>query len=218
MTKKRAALGILAAFSTAIFPALALAAIITPASLNQSQVAAAPIAGNGCAQDFLVEVDPSQQLAFYGPDNNFIGSCGGGPDPLYMSLIQYGVGYPDVVIPVPVGIYNVIVFDNAAVLADYESVDCATDLLNEVYFPDTVSACTGLENFYGVIYTSFQVVSSPAGNVVAIPPGAAAALTSGVSDQLGDSGTLKVVALIAGVYLIFWIMKALISLVPKKQK
>jgi hypothetical protein len=50
----------------------------------------------------------------------------------------------------------------------------------------------------------------------AVPTSTAPSLTANVGDQLGDTGTLAVIGVVAGIYLVFYVISQLISLVPKK--
>lgn len=48
-----------------------------------------------------------------------------------------------------------------------------------------------------------------------VPTSTAPSLTANVGDQLGDSGTLAVIGVVAGIYLVFYVIHQLIGMVPK---
>lgn len=48
-----------------------------------------------------------------------------------------------------------------------------------------------------------------------VPTSTAPSLTANVGDQLGDTGTLAVIGVIAGIYLVFYVIRQLLSMIPK---
>ena len=48
-----------------------------------------------------------------------------------------------------------------------------------------------------------------------VPTSTAPSLTANVGDQLGDAGTLAVIGVVAGIYLVFYVIHQLIGMVPK---
>lgn len=51
----------------------------------------------------------------------------------------------------------------------------------------------------------------------AVPTSTAPSLTANVGDQLGDSGTLLVIGVVAGIYLVFYVIRQLIGMIPKSR-
>lgn len=49
----------------------------------------------------------------------------------------------------------------------------------------------------------------------AVPTSTASSLTANVGDQLGDPGTLLVIGVVAGIYLVFYVIAKLIGMIPK---
>jgi len=49
-----------------------------------------------------------------------------------------------------------------------------------------------------------------------VPTSTVDSLTANINSQLGDTGTLAVVVLVAGIPLAFYVIKKLIALIPKK--
>jgi len=74
---------------------------------------------------------------------------------------------------------------------------------------------TGYGDFY---YLAGSAPTPAAGHVLFVMPSTTAmTLTVNVGDQLGDAGTVKVVGLVAGVYIVFYVMKQLLSMVQKNR-
>jgi hypothetical protein len=53
---------------------------------------------------------------------------------------------------------------------------------------------------------------------IAFPTSTAATLTADIGSQIGDPGTLKIIALSAGTYLAFYVIRQIIALMPKKKR
>ena len=66
---------------------------------------------------------------------------------------------------------------------------------------------------------SFTVIKAPqAPIIVPIAPDFSSKITANVGDQLGDTGTLAVLALVAGIPLSFYVIHQLVALVPRRRK
>lgn len=50
-----------------------------------------------------------------------------------------------------------------------------------------------------------------------VPTSTAPSLTANVGDQLGDAGTLAVIGVVAGIYLVFYVIHQLIGMIPKSR-
>lgn len=66
-----------------------------------------------------------------------------------------------------------------------------------------------------VVY-EFNVLESPpvSGSIIAVSSTLATSIASNVGAQLADGGTLSLVLMVAGVYLVFWVMRRIIKLIP----
>jgi len=69
----------------------------------------------------------------------------------------------------------------------------------------------------GVIGGLVLSASAHATSFFSVPTSTAPTLTANIGDQLGDAGTLAVVALAAGIPLAFWVIHALIGLLPRSR-
>jgi hypothetical protein len=74
----------------------------------------------------------------------------------------------------------------------------------------TKLAIVGAAVGYGLTYAGVFAAS-----FFTVPTSTASSLTASVGDQIGDAGTLLVIALAAGIPLAFYVIHQLIGLVPK---
>lgn len=68
-----------------------------------------------------------------------------------------------------------------------------------------------------VIAGLVTAASSHAAVLFTVPTSTAPSLTANVGDQLGDSGTLLVLGVIAGIYLVFYVIHQLLGMIPKSR-
>jgi len=66
-----------------------------------------------------------------------------------------------------------------------------------------------------IVGTIASIAVTHADTLFAVPTSTAPSLTANVGDQLGDPGTLSVIGVIAGIYLVFYVIRQLLSMVPK---
>lgn len=84
----------------------------------------------------------------------------------------------------------------------------------------TFDQCKALPSYLGVdIPITFSNPSAPVSSmVISVPPAAANTMTANVGDQIGDHGTLLVVALAAGIPLTFYVIHQLVALIPRRKR
>jgi len=79
---------------------------------------------------------------------------------------------------------------------------------------ENAGEAVSLEGNGGTIFFTF----TSAANVIKVPTNLTADLSQNTGDQLGDQGTLFVLGVVAGVYIVFYVMRELVGLVPRKGK
>lgn len=185
---------------------------MTPAALTQSQVMSTPInVPSGLYYDFA-----SPALDGDDSSNLFLGGSVITPTPSVSTydntLIWNWIGDGETS-PPPVGDYIVVAYNSSAIASD----DCSVDLSSEsISLSQLESDCAGLESAYGINYYTFSVLAdaTPISLAITMPTSTTPAISDDLDAQFADQGTLRVVALVAGISLTFYVIEQLIALLP----
>jgi hypothetical protein len=149
---------------------------------------------------------PTNGVKFFNffPDGNFDADVPfGGFDCLQLPIDVTGLDWGTS--PFPAGINHIVVGYNENIQSSCYG-QTYTDCLAAINQSDP--------DFYNY---SFTVEAPPiAANVINVPTNLATDLSQNTGDQLSDNGTLAVLSVVAGAYIVFYVIRELVGLSPKK--
>lgn len=186
---------VLAVVGAAILPAAAFASSL---GVDQSSVV------SGSEGSVIVTFSNNAPLdniiALYDPSGNFVAITANNPNTL-SPMTWSALGFPT---GLSAGVYNLVDTNGQP------TCGAAT----------TYSGCEAGMNYGGfAAETTITITSAGASstaNVWHVPMALPGAMSDNASDQLGDAGTLLLLGIVGGVYLLFWVMKEIVHIVPKK--
>ena len=234
MKKVSAVLGILATLALTAAPAFAATGGVAPETLTQTQVFNAPIlSGDSFASDFLFDfgnpdIANNGYLTIWYPGQNLPGIDGinitGGPLPSDPNVLSADIknSIADIknsatasASAIPAGTYHY-----QMVLAPiYTNTDACMVNIGATSFAQIQTDCSAYIMRYQIYYGTFTVTADAPGSApvitgIGVSTSTAGSMLAAAEATVKDPGVLEILALVAGVYITFYVLRALIQLPP----